>query len=300
MMTTRNVIQCLVRLLTILLLFFPTIAAATVVRFQTALGVIDIQLYDADAPLTVQNFLSYVESDAYNHSFFHRSVPDFVVQGGGYVWDADTDSPKSVATLPPVINEFSPSRSNVRGTVAMAKLGGDPNSATSQWFFNLADNSANLDVQNGGFTVFGQVIGEGMLVVDAIAQLPRVNAGGAFTQLPLATQPGGAFLQADNLVNITRASSSRSANAENDADRLFAYLEGAFPQYLSPANALASASSSPSATFESYYYRYYADTHAYVGVSHGVLYYLGPASDNQIISLGDLSEWITKAIAAGY
>lgn len=299
-MTLHNANPFLVRLLTILLLLFPAITAATVVRFQTTLGVIDIQLYDAEAPLTVQNFLSYVESDAYNHSFFHRSVPDFVVQGGGYVWDTETDSPKSVATLPPVVNEFSPGRSNVRGMVAMAKLGGDPDSATSQWFFNLVDNSANLDVQNGGFTVFGQVIGEGMSVVDTIALLPRVNAGGAFTQLPLATQPSGAFLQADNLVSINRASSSRSANAENNADRLFAYLEGAFPQYLSPANALASAGSSPSATFESYYYRYYAGTNAYVGVSNGILYYLGPASDNQIISLGDLSEWIAKAIAAGY
>lgn len=78
-MTLHNANPFLVRLLTILLLLFPAITAATVVRFQTTLGVIDIQLYDAEAPLTVQNFLSYVESDAYNHSFFHRSVPDFVV-----------------------------------------------------------------------------------------------------------------------------------------------------------------------------------------------------------------------------
>jgi peptidyl-prolyl cis-trans isomerase A (cyclophilin A) len=78
-MMLHNANPFLVSLLTILLLLFPAITAATVVRFQTTLGVIDIQLYDAEAPLTVQNFLSYVESDAYNHSFFHRSVPDFVV-----------------------------------------------------------------------------------------------------------------------------------------------------------------------------------------------------------------------------
>ena len=67
----------------------------------------------------------------------------------------------------------------------MAKLGGDPDSATSQWFFNLANNSANLDFQNGGFTVFARVVGSGMNVVDAMAALDRVNAGGAFTDLPV-------------------------------------------------------------------------------------------------------------------
>jgi peptidyl-prolyl cis-trans isomerase A (cyclophilin A) len=78
-----------------------------------------------------------------------------------------------------------PKFSNVRGTIAMAKLGGDPNSATSQWFINVGNNSANLDVQNGGFTVFGQVIGNGMDVIDAIERLPVFNFGGAFDSMPL-------------------------------------------------------------------------------------------------------------------
>lgn len=299
-MTTRDAIQLLIKLLVALLLLFPAITAATVVRFQTTLGVIDIQLYDAGAPLTVENFLRYVETDAYNYSFIHRSVPNFVVQGGGYVWDTGTNAPKLITTFPPVVNEFSPNRSNVRGTIAMAKLGGDPDSATSQWFFNLADNSANLDVQNGGFTVFGQVIGEGMTVVDTIAALQRVNTGGAFTQLPIANQLSDSTIRASNLVIILRASSNRTAIEENDSDRLFAYLEAAYPQFLAPANALASAGAPPSATFENYYYRYYPDTNAYIATANGALYYLGPASNNQIISLGTLAEWLAKAIAAGY
>lgn len=84
----------------------------------------------------------------------------------------------------------------------MAKLGGDPNSATSGWFFNLADNSANLDYQNGGFTVFGRVIGNGMDVVDAIADLSVYNAGGAFAELPLIGYTGGSITGA-NLVMVT-------------------------------------------------------------------------------------------------
>lgn len=150
---------------------------------QTALGDIGIELFDSAAPLTVANFMNYVNSGAYANSFIHRSVPGFIIQGGGYTWNGSI--PVAIAQNPPVVNEFDPSRSNVRGTIAMAKLSGDPNSATSQWFFNLADNSANLDYQNGGFTVFGQVIGNGMDVVDAIAALPVYNVGGAFTNLPL-------------------------------------------------------------------------------------------------------------------
>jgi peptidyl-prolyl cis-trans isomerase A (cyclophilin A) len=119
-------------------------------------------------PVTSLNFLQYVEDGFYDGTIFHRVVPDFVVQGGGFLPGPDMLEPDGLRD--PIVNEFSPDRSNVRGTVAMAKVGGDPDSATSQFFFNLADNSANLDNQNGGFTVFATVA-EGQDVVDAMAEV---------------------------------------------------------------------------------------------------------------------------------
>ncbi len=113
-----------------------------------------------------------------------------MVQGGGFT--VNDFSAEPVPTDDPVQNEFSAQRSNLRGTIAMAKLGGDPNSATSQWFFNLSDNSANLDNQNGGFTVFGEVLSETDLqTVDAIAAIPvfnGTNINPAFTNLPFIVE----------------------------------------------------------------------------------------------------------------
>lgn len=174
----------------------------TIVRVTGNMGEFDIQLLDAWTPKTTANFLGYVERGDYNNSVIHRSarLPDgspFVVQGGGYTLRSNTIAP--VPARPPVTNE--PSFSNVRGTVAMAKLGGDPNSATSEWFVNLSDNSANLDNQNGGFTVFGVVLGNGMAVADAIAALPTNNYGGAFSELPLRKPT----LDADNFVVFSNA-----------------------------------------------------------------------------------------------
>lgn len=164
----------------------PVTLATTTVIMETSLGSFEVRLFDAEAPLTVANFLKYVADGDYQNSFIHRSVRGFVIQGGGYRF---TSQVSAVPVDPPIVNEFG--RSNLRGTIAMAKIGDDPNSATSQWFINLADNSANLDNQNGGFTVFGEVISTGMSVVDAIAALTLYNAGSPFDSLPLRNYPGG-------------------------------------------------------------------------------------------------------------
>jgi len=180
-------------------------APTQTVRLTTALGNIDITLYETAAPLTVANFLNYVNSGAYNNSFIHRSVTGFVIQGGGYKWSSTANSYETIPTSTPVNNEFSISRSNLRGTIAMAKVGNNPDSATSQWFINLADNASNLDNKNGGFTVFGEVSSSGMQVVDAIAALSIVNASVPFNELPLLSRPTSGPLQQENLVMILSA-----------------------------------------------------------------------------------------------
>lgn len=154
-------------------------------------GVTNVLLFDqagAGAPATVTNFLNYVNDGDYKNSIIHRSVPGFIIQGGGFtIEDLDIGT---VSSDPPVVNEFNSQRSNTRGTIAMAKLGNNPNSATSQWFFNLADNSANLDNQNGGFTVFGEVLSDADLKpIDAIANLPYYDGSSYFNQPALTDLP---------------------------------------------------------------------------------------------------------------
>lgn len=169
---------------------------ATNVTLQTSLGEVEIELFDEETPATVANFLNYVNDGDFANSFFHRSVPGFIVQGGGftYIDDVVEGIPKDA----PVINE--PGISNLRGTIAMAKISGDPNSATSEWYINLGDNSADLDGQNGGFTVFGQVTGNGMEVIDAIGSLQIWDAGVPFGELPLIDYSGSGNITDEHLV----------------------------------------------------------------------------------------------------
>ena len=184
-----------------LAVLIPFSAQATVVEVRTVLGNVQINLFDDTTPASVDNFLvNYVGAGAYANNVVHRSVSGFVVQAGGFQYNGQIPL-DAVPAGTPVVNE--PVLSNLRGTVAMAKIGGDPNSATSQWFFNISNNSGNLDAQNGGFTVFGQVIGDGMQVVDAIAAIPRYNTGGAFTSLPLRDYDGSSDIGEQNLVLIS-------------------------------------------------------------------------------------------------
>ena len=161
---------------------------STIVEIRTSLGIIEVNLFDNTTPETVANFLNYANSGAYADSVVHRSVSNFVIQGGGFTYTGpvavNSFSLDSISTGTPVAND--PKLSNVRGTIAMAKTS-NPDSATSQWFINLSNNANSLDVasNSGGFTVFGQVMGDGMQVVDAIAALSLLNGGGAFSELPI-------------------------------------------------------------------------------------------------------------------
>lgn len=141
-----------------------------VVEFETTLGSFKIRLEPQKAPETVKNFLQYVDDRFYEGTIFHRVIPGFVVQGGGF-----TPELQEKATRAPVVNEAANGLRNVTGSVAMARTS-EPNSATSQFYVNLKDNRP-LDHRDPsragiGYAVFGQVI-EGMDVVERIAQAPR-------------------------------------------------------------------------------------------------------------------------------
>lgn len=185
-----------VAILLLCLLAAVPAAANPIVRFTISGQSFDVLLYEDTAPNTVANFLRYVDAGEYVGTVIHRSIPGFIWQGGGFELVGDPTQAVPIPTFDPIANEFG--ASNVRGTIAMAKVGGNPDSATSQWFFNLADNSANLNNQNGGFTVFGEVVGTGMDVVDLVATLPTGDFsaslgpdGGAFTNTPYYVPEGG-------------------------------------------------------------------------------------------------------------
>ena len=145
------------------------ISAEKNVKLTTNMGNIVIELYSDTAPITVANFLGYVKSGHYVGTIFHRVIPGFMAQGGGF----DTDLNQK-PTLPPIQNEADNGLKNKRGTIAMARTN-DPHSATTQFFINLVDNDFldhnEKSIRGWGYAVFGKVV-EGMDTVDKIAEVP--------------------------------------------------------------------------------------------------------------------------------
>jgi len=268
-------------------------AATAMVRMHTTHGPIDVELYGAHAAGTVNNFMSYVRSGAYTGTVFHRSVKNFVIQGGNIAWPASAAAADYVVTSAPIVNEYSDLRPNVRGTIAMAKLPNQPNSATSQWFFNLADNTTVLGPsQSGGFTVFGKATTPSLATLDKIAALPIVNAGGEFAEFPVVNYSAGRILRT-NMALVERIEELPAKASIGAAERVFTYLEAAYPQYAPPGGATTGVALG-------YAYRHYAATGAYVGTKDGMVYYLVPALSPEIHPLGTVAEWLAIAEVHGY
>lgn len=144
---------------------------ARMVKIQTTMGDIILELDKEKAPITSENFLTYVQENFYDGTIFHRVISNFMIQGGGFAPDMAEKK-----TNPPITNEASNGLKNDRGTIAMARTS-NPHSATSQFFINLVDNDfLNYSPQNPGYAVFGKVI-EGMDVVDKIAKVKTATKG---------------------------------------------------------------------------------------------------------------------------
>lgn len=201
-------------------------ARVTVAGGNSPIGSMDLIFFEGQALATVDNFKAYMNETApnnYNGTVFHRSVPGFVVQGGAF---RDVGAPNlfsAITVKPKINNQFH--HSNIRGTVAMAKVGDDPNSATNQWFINLGNNGLhdlahatnNLDVQNQGFTVFARVAGNGnvtgknMAVADNMALKPTgdyavkigSNAAQLFEGWPLNSTTGLALMDTSKVLRMT-------------------------------------------------------------------------------------------------
>lgn len=192
-----------------MLLIGPALAALQAqsqprVLFNTSEGHFIVELYPRKAPATVKNFLRYVREGFYNGTIFHRVISGFVIQGGGYTPDF-----QEKPTHPPIKNEAGSGLRNERGTIAMARTR-DPDSATSQFFINLANNEAlnrrSASAAGAGYTVFGKVV-QGMNVVDDIGGSPTGSAGPFPQDVP---QPAIVILNVQVLQNNSAADAGQA------------------------------------------------------------------------------------------
>lgn len=163
------------------LITLPVFAANPVVVMETSMGTVKIELNQEKAPVSVKNFLSYVDDKFYDNTIFHRVINGFMIQGGGY-----TEGLKEKKTKAPIVNEAKNGLRNEEGTIAMARTG-DPNSATSQFFINVANNdSLNFPQPDGhGYAVFGKVT-EGMHVVNRI-KMAKTGSLSGHQNVPMDT-----------------------------------------------------------------------------------------------------------------
>lgn len=149
------------------------------VTMETNQGTVVIELYPEQAPITVENFLAYVNDGFYNGTIFHRIIPNFMVQGGGYTEVFYEDQNKEKTTRAPIKNEADNGLANEVGTIAMARTQ-DPHSASSQFFINVKDNAflnhTSKDVRGWGYCVFGKVV-KGLDVVLAMSKVQTRNLG---------------------------------------------------------------------------------------------------------------------------
>lgn len=170
----RAIISLLIFLLTALAIAPSVFAENPKVALNTSKGRIVLELYADKAPQTVKNFLAYVDAKYYDGTIFHRVIPNFMIQGGGF-----TVEMKRKTTRSPIKNEADRGIQNDRGTIAMARTN-DPHSATAQFFINSKDNGflnhKSKTTQGWGYTAFGRVV-EGMKTVDAISAVKTTQRG---------------------------------------------------------------------------------------------------------------------------
>ncbi len=186
----KKTAQCLCVILMVTSISVCSFADNPVVVLETNLGTMSIELYPQAAPVTVDNFLRYVNHGFYDNLVFHRGIKDFMIQAGAYYIEGNYIYPSHAdpnkVTYSPIINESGNGLSNLRGTVAMARTN-DPNSATSQFYINHKDNLF-LDKANAadhvGYCVFGKVIG-GLAVVDVIANVQTAYINASLSDFPV-------------------------------------------------------------------------------------------------------------------
>lgn len=237
-------------------------ANATTIQFQTTLGDFEVNLFDEEAPVTVANFLTYVDAGDYTNTMIHRVVTDAIIQGGGFTFE-DTGPAQMIPLRPTIINEAR--NFNNIGTIAMAKILGDENSAQSQWFINLSKNRI-FDSANGGYTVFGEVVGDGMDVVNAIGALRKVKlkpADDNFLEVPVHDYLAGiiseyhivyvyAIVRIDAQGNpIAPSSSSSESSASSEVSSASAFSTPSQPSSSSSSSSVSSSSENNSSSTSS-------------------------------------------------